>query len=98
VQVRNNFHVTLHRVRRALGDADWVLADADRYRVSQARAVEFDAATFDAGARALLASLRVGTPLPPAADTVLSLYRGEFLEHERGRRLGTTRAATTRPR
>ena len=81
-QVRNNFHVTLHRIRRAFREGDLIQADADRYQFDPDRSIDFDAATFEAGARALLARLRAGHPLPPSGDAILSLYKGEFLEQQ----------------
>src|SRR5690606_30241699 len=44
-QLRNNFHVTLHRLRRALGSPDWVTLVGERYVVDVDR-VDFDAARF----------------------------------------------------
>jgi predicted ATPase len=37
-QVSNSFHVTLHRLRKALGHAEWIAIVSDRYRVSVRRA------------------------------------------------------------
>jgi predicted ATPase/DNA-binding SARP family transcriptional activator len=81
-QVRNNFHVTLHRIRKALGDADWVIVDNDRYALNPAFRALCDADQFEADARTILAALRAGRPLPASAAAVVARYRGEFLEHE----------------
>src|SRR5690606_6281219 len=45
-QVRNNFHVTMHHLRRTLGHADWVVLEGDRYRVAATLTVDFDVAEF----------------------------------------------------
>jgi predicted ATPase/DNA-binding SARP family transcriptional activator len=81
-QVRNNFHVTLHRIRKALGDGEWITVEGDRYAVNPALDVEFDVRRFETEAHALAASMRAGQPCPPGADAVLARYRGDFLEHE----------------
>ena len=46
-QVRNNFHVTLHRLRKGLGNANWVSLTGDRYRVDPAIVEELDAVAFE---------------------------------------------------
>lgn len=82
-QVRNSFHVTLHRLRRALGHADWVVTDGDRYRVKPGLRVEFDADEFE---QAVLLALRAADR--HAADAVsqlqeaLAMYGGPFLAGE----------------
>jgi predicted ATPase/DNA-binding SARP family transcriptional activator len=81
-QVKNSFHVTLHRLRKALGHPDWILVAGDRYRLDPVLAVDFDAARFEAGIEPQL-----GQPPadPESADrlrTVLALYRGDFLAGE----------------
>jgi DNA-binding SARP family transcriptional activator len=90
-QLRNNFHVTLHRLRKALGSrgaagvgaADWVLLEGDRYRVDPAAVEAFDAADFerDVGeARRALRRQQAG-----AADALaraLDAYAGDLLDGE----------------
>src|SRR4029078_7662134 len=46
-QLRNNFHVTLHRSRQALGGAYWETLNGDRYAVDPALVEECDAAAFE---------------------------------------------------
>ncbi len=82
-QVRNNFHVTVHRLRRALGDAEYIVIDRERYAINPARRVEFDAREFAVEARRLIEQLRTPGTVPPWAAATLARYRGEFLEHER---------------
>jgi DNA-binding SARP family transcriptional activator len=85
-QLRNNFHVTLHRLRRALGGSDWVALDGDRYRVPPALLAEFDARTFvraAAEARRRLATGGAGADEAAVAlERALAHYRGDFLEGE----------------
>jgi len=80
-QVRNNFHVTLHRLRKTLGGAHWVTLSNDQYAVDERVAVDFDAGRFE---RDVTAGL---TRLKKDGDTMLlegalTLYAGDFLEHE----------------
>jgi predicted ATPase/DNA-binding SARP family transcriptional activator len=77
-QVKNSFHVTLHHLRKALGDAGWVVIEGDRYRLAADRPWELDANRFDTDARAALAA-------PPGVDALRSIlagYRGDLLEGE----------------
>jgi predicted ATPase/DNA-binding SARP family transcriptional activator len=79
-QVRNNLHVTLHYLRKALGASEWVVYGEDRYRLDDGCGVEFDYEVFEAAAARILAD-------PEAADEAdlreaLRLYRGGFLDSE----------------
>jgi predicted ATPase/DNA-binding SARP family transcriptional activator len=78
-QVRNNLHVTLSHVRKALGAADWIVYAGERYQVNPGRSVAFDFAHFERAASAALAD-------PAASDDrlreVLTMYRGDFLSSE----------------
>jgi predicted ATPase/DNA-binding SARP family transcriptional activator len=49
-RLRNNFHVTLHRLRKVLGEGDWISVQGDTYSV--ARDVAFDVDTFQRDVRA----------------------------------------------
>jgi predicted ATPase/DNA-binding SARP family transcriptional activator len=83
-QLRNNFHVTLHRLRRALGGADWVSLDGDRYRIPTALVAEFDAQQFArevAEARRALAGTG-GDAAATQLERALARYRGDFLDGE----------------
>jgi DNA-binding SARP family transcriptional activator len=80
-QVRNNFHVTLHRLRKTLGDAECVAVLDDRYALSTQLEVQFDAAVFDAEVRAGIAALKRGDPSGAnTLATALGRYRGRFLD------------------
>jgi DNA-binding SARP family transcriptional activator len=82
-QLKNNFHVTLHHLRRAVG-GDVVVAERERYGINPALDVDFDASAFERDVRAALAALKGGAP-PAAASRLreaLDRYGGDFLEGE----------------
>ncbi len=87
IQVKNNFHVMLHHVRRALGRADLVTFERDRYRINWEidGGVSFDAQAFESAVQPALRELRSGrAPEVIEAAThrlreALTLYRGDFL-------------------
>jgi DNA-binding SARP family transcriptional activator len=80
-QLRNNFHVTLHRLRRALGGAERVVLQGERYRIDGP--VAFDARRFEeevvAGQRALSRGDADGAA---ALERALAPYRAPFLDGE----------------
>ena len=82
-QLRNNFHVTLHRLRRALGNADWIALAGDRYRVDAEALDGFDVRDFE---RDVAAARRAVQRQHPDAvellERALLAYRGDFLEGE----------------
>ncbi len=79
-QVRNTFHVTLHRLRKALGHADWVAVHNDRYRLAPELRIHCDALQFE---REMTDALRLAKRKDPrAADSLvhaLSLYSHDLL-------------------
>ena len=82
-QLRNNFHVTLHRLRKALGSTDVVLLTSDRYHVDPALIEEFDVMAFErevAAARRALKRQTEGAGVE--AEQALARYRGDFLDGE----------------
>jgi len=80
-QVRNNFHVTLHRLRKTLGGSQWVTLVDERYGLSPDVQVDFDARRFERDVAAGLCQLRRGGDAG-ALEAALALYQGDFLEHE----------------
>ena len=87
-QLRNTFHVTLHRLRHALTLPDAVQVDGERYRLNPALAREFDAELFKHEVRAALRALRrpelvEGTDATASLEAALARYRGDFLAGER---------------
>lgn len=82
-QLRNNFHVTLHRLRRALGTAEWVALSGDRYRIVPEAIEQFDVASFEGNlveARRSLKRQQEGAVA--ALEQALGHYRGDFLDGE----------------
>jgi DNA-binding SARP family transcriptional activator len=84
-KLKNSFHVTLHHLRKALGHPEWVVTEADRYRLDPALRYTFDVDEFERRARAALRPPAQpdagGDPTAPLRAT-LALYRGELLEGE----------------
>jgi len=87
-QVKNNFHVMLHHVRKAIGRADLIVFENERYRMAWEAGVRFDARTFEhelpVRVRALRSARGTGNvrrALDAALET-LALYHGDFLGDE----------------
>lgn len=79
-QLKNNFHVALHHLRRALGHSHWITLDGERYRIARAVRVWFDAAIFE---QEIIAGLRDRSAEGTERLTrALDLYRGAFLAGE----------------
>jgi predicted ATPase/DNA-binding SARP family transcriptional activator len=70
-RLRNNFHVAVHRLRKALGGSEWVVVEGDTYAIKPG--VDFDATTFERDANAALRA-RDATRVARAIE----LYRGDF--------------------
>jgi len=82
-QLRNSFHVTLHRLRKALGGADWVTLERDRYRVDPERIEAFDARDFERDVTAArLALKRQDADATGRLEQVLAQFRGDLLDGE----------------
>jgi len=82
-QLRNSFHVTLHRLRKALGNGDWIALVNDRYRVDPSVVAEFDVALFErdlAAARKMLKRQEDGAVV--ALERALERFRGDLLDGE----------------
>jgi predicted ATPase/DNA-binding SARP family transcriptional activator len=79
-QVRNSFHVTLHHVRKTLGEPEWIVIDSDRYRIAPHVTVEFDAITFERDVRSGLAAS--GKDALPLLQRALGRYSDHFLAGE----------------
>jgi predicted ATPase/DNA-binding SARP family transcriptional activator len=73
-KLRNNFHVSVHRLRKVLGGNEWVEAKGDTYAVRAG--IEYDAGTFERDAIAALRA-RDAARLQRAVE----LYRGDFFEN-----------------
>ena len=70
-KLRNNFHVTIHRLRKILGAADWVVASNETYSLKPG--IDFDAARFEREAREAMRA-KDDARLSRAVE----LYRGDF--------------------
>lgn len=84
-QVKNNFHVTLHHLRKALGDNAWVRFERGRYLLAMDAGVHYDAAVFESAARDALKALRARPDDAATATTLAALlerYEGAYLEEE----------------
>jgi DNA-binding SARP family transcriptional activator len=87
-QVRNNFHVTLHHLRRALGDRRWIVFDDEGYRLERAPApdarLDADVDTLLATGEQLRRAVRRQAPLErealDAARVTLAHTHGELAE------------------
>ena len=69
-KLRNNFHVTVHRLRKVLGGADWVLVDGETYSLKPG--IDFDVSRFERDAKA---------KDPAHLARAIELYRGDFFEN-----------------
>jgi non-specific serine/threonine protein kinase len=84
-QMRNSFHVTLHRLRKALGGASWVTLDGERYRIDESLVGEFDVQAFErdvVAARRALIRGDGGTDATARLERALEHFRGDFLDGE----------------
>jgi len=80
-KLRNNFHVTIHRLRKVLGGAEWIVIQGDTYSLERRHDIDFDVERFERDARA---ALRLPENSPEAiahlAEAV-EIYRGDFFEN-----------------
>ena len=82
-QLRNSFHVTLHRLRKALGNPEWVSLAHDRYRVDPSVLEEFDVAEFERDVTAARRALkRQEEGASAKLEQALTRFRGDFLDGE----------------
>jgi predicted ATPase/DNA-binding SARP family transcriptional activator len=82
-KLRNNFHVTLHRLRKGLGASDWIVIDGDTYALDRSRGVEFDAETFEREANAAITNRERSARNLERLARAIDLYRGDFFENAR---------------
>jgi non-specific serine/threonine protein kinase len=81
-RVSNSFHVTMHRLRKALDEASWITIVNDRYVVSPDVRCVFDADVFEGEVKAALEELRAGRDAVDRLRGALEWYRGPFLDEE----------------
>jgi len=77
-QVKNSYHVTLHHLRKRLGDPAWIILCGDRYRLARERGIEWDAEGFEQEMRSLLRAR--GPVSPEVLEATLGRYRGPLLD------------------
>jgi predicted ATPase/DNA-binding SARP family transcriptional activator len=77
-QVKNSYHVTLHHLRKRLGDPAWIVLSGDRYRLARERGIEWDAERFEVEMRSLLRA--PDAPDPERLERALASYRGPLLD------------------
>lgn len=82
VQVRNNFHVALHHLRRALGRAEWVTFERGRYRLTVEGGIELDAPALEHQLTTALRAARQGSPAVDMLSSACARYTGHLLEGE----------------
>jgi DNA-binding SARP family transcriptional activator len=83
-QVKNSYHVTLHHLRKRLGDPSWIVLEGERYRLARERGIEWDAERFEEGMRELLRT--ADPPDTGRLGVLLARYRGPLLDGVRGAR------------
>lgn len=81
-QLRNVFHVTLHRLRKAIDRVGWIVLEGDRYRLSSDVACELDAAIFEREVAEARRELSRGRDAFDRMRAVLARYRGSLFEGE----------------
>jgi predicted ATPase/DNA-binding SARP family transcriptional activator len=79
-QVKNRFHVALHHLRRALGSADCIVLDGERYRVNPEAGIGYDVDEFSTTITAALRDAKRGGQPIAALRSGLELYAGPFLD------------------
>jgi predicted ATPase/DNA-binding SARP family transcriptional activator len=75
-QARNTFHVTVHHLRKAVGHAEWITLEDERYRIPATVTIETDAAHFETEVRAMLTGSEPDTARLAAA---LALYTDHYM-------------------
>jgi predicted ATPase/DNA-binding SARP family transcriptional activator len=76
-QLRNSFHVALHRLRKALGASEWVSLVNERYLIPAERIESFDVTAFERDVAAAKAEPSVAT-----LEQAVARYHGDFLDGE----------------
>jgi predicted ATPase/DNA-binding SARP family transcriptional activator len=80
-KLRNNFHVTIHRLRKMLGGADWVSVEGETYALARDARIEFDAERFEREIRTTIPMVEKQGGDPERLARAVELYRGDFFEN-----------------
>ncbi len=81
-QIKNSFHVLLHRLRKAVGRADVVVQTDERYLLNPALEPSLDARRFESEAEAALRVSASDPSMRARLEAALAHYRGDFAEGE----------------
>jgi predicted ATPase/DNA-binding SARP family transcriptional activator len=81
-QLRNNFHVAMHHLRRALEHPEWVRFEQGRYAIDVPGGVGFDAREFEEAAAKALRDVRRGSASIADLQGARARYGGEFMAGE----------------
>jgi len=79
-QLHNNFRVTLHHLRRALGRHEWILFEDGSYRFNRSLAHWVDVEAFETHVAAAKKSLDADQAIADL-EAAVGMYRGDFLEN-----------------
>jgi predicted ATPase/DNA-binding SARP family transcriptional activator len=74
-QLKNSFHVTLHRLRKLLGQSEVIVAEGNRYRLNPDFPHEISSRRFEA---AVGEAMRASTI--ESLSAALAIYEGDFLQ------------------
>jgi non-specific serine/threonine protein kinase len=80
-QLRSSFHVTVHHLRQALGQPEWILYEQQRYAFNHHLPSWFDVESFESH---LADARKVQSSAPAEAlahlEQAITLYQGDFLQ------------------
>jgi predicted ATPase/DNA-binding SARP family transcriptional activator len=79
-QLHNNFRVTLHHLRRALGQHQWILFENGGYRFNRSLPHWIDVEAFETHVVAAKNSLDADQAIADL-EAAIGIYRGDFLEN-----------------
>ena len=79
-QLHNNFRVTLHHLRRALGRHEWIIFEDGSYRFNRSFAHWVDVEAFETHVAAAKKSLDADQAIADL-EAAVGIYRGDFLEN-----------------
>ena len=79
-QLYNNFRVTLHHLRRALGRQDWIIFEDGSYHFNRSLPRWVDVEAFETHVIAAKKSLNADQAIADL-EAAVGVYQGDFLEH-----------------
>jgi DNA-binding SARP family transcriptional activator len=81
-QLKNSFHVTLHRLRKILGSSDVIDSEGGRYRLDAGSSHVITSRQFESELNRLLQERDSSSDALRKLDAVLSSYEGDYLQGE----------------